>query len=74
MTPITELRELLTKAALPPNEATAHLIRVLPKLLDVAEAAKGLSTGQDWNNGTMAKTHGYRQRLLDALAKLEAAK
>lgn len=31
------------------------------------EAAEGLSFGTDWNNGTHAKLHGYRQKLLDAL-------
>lgn len=33
----------------------------------LVEAAKGLSHGSDWNNGTHAKLHGYRQKLLDAL-------
>jgi hypothetical protein len=30
-------------------------------------AASGLSFGEDWNNGTHAKLHGYRQKLIDAL-------
>jgi hypothetical protein len=33
----------------------------------LVEAARGLSFGTDWNNGTHAKLHGYRQKLLDAL-------
>jgi hypothetical protein len=36
----------------------------------LVEAAKGLSCGDDWNNGTHALKHGYRQKLLDALAKI----
>lgn len=31
------------------------------------EAARGLSFGEDWNNGTAAKLHGYRQKLIDAI-------
>lgn len=34
---------------------------------EMAKAAEGLSHGADWNNGTHAKMHGYRQKLLDAL-------
>lgn len=37
----------------------------------LAKAAQGLSHGTDWNNGTHAKTHGYRQQLLEALAAYE---
>jgi hypothetical protein len=33
----------------------------------VLRAAVGLGHGTDWNNGTHAKLHGYRQQLLDAL-------
>ena len=33
-------------------------------------AAHGLSFGEDWNNGTQAKTHGHRDRLLTAIAKI----
>jgi len=36
-------------------------------------AATGLSHGEDWNNGTHAKLHGYRQKLLDALPEAKAA-
>ena len=39
-------------------------------ILGLVRAAEGLSHGEDWNNGTHAKTHGYRRKLLEALAKL----
>lgn len=38
------------------------------------KAAKGLSFGTDWNNGTHAKLHGYRQKLLDVVAAYESFK
>ena len=38
------------------------------KLLDVCEAADGLSRGTDWNNGTQAGY--YRKPLMKALARL----
>ena len=40
----------------------------------LAEAANGLRYGTDWNNGTHAIKHGYRQKLLDALTEYEASK
>lgn len=42
----------------------AELVRALKPLVD---AADGLSKGYDWNSGTHAALHGYRQKLLDAL-------
>jgi hypothetical protein len=42
-------------------------------LRDLVDAARGLSHGVDWNNGTNAKLHGYRRKLLDALPGAEAA-
>jgi len=42
------------------QELDAHCERFI-------SAVKGLSFGTDWNNGTHAKTHGYRQALIDAL-------
>lgn len=39
----------------------------------LCEAARGLSFGTDWNNGTHAKLHGYRDKLLKALNDLEIA-
>lgn len=45
--------------------------RIQEKYKRLYEAAKGLSHGTDWNNGTHAKLHGYRQNLLDALSDLE---
>lgn len=38
----------------------------------VYAAARGLCHGTDWNHGTHAKTHGYRQKLIDAVAALSA--
>lgn len=38
---------------------------------EVVNAALGLSYGTDWNKGTHAITHGYRQKLLNALAKYQ---
>lgn len=40
---------------------------------EFVKAATGLSYGTDWNNGTHAKLHGYRQKLLDVLAKAREA-
>jgi hypothetical protein len=34
---------------------------------DLFAAARGLCEGEDWNNGTHAKMHGYRQKLIDAV-------
>ncbi len=42
-------------------------------LLKVRDAAYGLSKGTDWNNGTHAATHGYRQSLLKAIESYDAA-
>ena len=41
--PIQHLRERLAKASLPPNDATAELIRALPALLAVADAMRELA-------------------------------
>ena len=46
---------------------------LLEALEGITRAAEGLSHGVDWNNGTHAKTHGYRQKLLDALPAARAA-
>lgn len=35
----------------------------------VFDAAMGLSYGEDWENGTHAKLHGYRRKLLTALGR-----
>lgn len=56
-------------AALQPAP-TEPLVKALRALTD---AAQGLSHGTDWNNGTHAKLHGYRQKLLDALPDARAA-
>lgn len=41
------------------------------KLMKVYEAACGLVVGVDWNNGTQALTHNYRQQLIDAVADFQ---
>ena len=43
----------------------------LPEIAALVAAADGLSRGEDWNNGTHAKKHGYRTKLLAALAALK---
>lgn len=42
-------------------------LRALERLRPLVEAARGLAFGEDWNKGTAAKTHGYRDKLLRAL-------
>ena len=37
------------------------------KLRSVYEAARGLCHGYDWNNGSHAKHHGYRRKLVEAV-------
>jgi hypothetical protein len=63
------------KFDLPLNAADAELIAFLAnhaaEIEALVRAAHGLSFGEDWNNGTHAKTHGYREKLLQALAALE---
>lgn len=44
----------------------------LTELLEVAKAASGLAMGSDWNNGTHAKHHGYRDKLINAISALRA--
>ena len=39
----------------------------IAELERVYEAALGLTLGVDWNNGTQALKHGYRQKLIDAV-------
>jgi hypothetical protein len=38
---------------------------------ELYKAALGLSHGVDWNNGTQAIEHGYRDKLLSAVIKLK---
>lgn len=49
-------------------------VTALPQLIAVARAANGLSMGSDWNHGTHAKEHGYRQQLIDALKAIRATR
>lgn len=43
----------------------------LAKLEAVYAAARGLVFGTDWNQGTHARLHGYRNKLIDAVVAIE---
>lgn len=43
----------------------------IAELETVYDAARGLCYGEDWNNGTHAKTRGYRQKLVAAVNAIE---
>lgn len=45
----------------------------LEALAPLLSAAQGLRNGTDWNKGTFAITHGYRQALLDAIPAAQRA-
>ena len=47
--------------------------RLREALEPLCQAAWGLSMGEDWNNGTHAKMHGYRNKLLAAIPAARAA-
>lgn len=51
-----------------PQEELEHMIR---KLRRVYDAARGLCHGYDWNNGSHARTLGYRARLVEAVHAIE---
>lgn len=51
-----------------PQEELETTIR---KLRRVYEAARGLCHGHDWNDGTQAKTRGYRNELIKAVDAIE---
>lgn len=38
---------------------------------EVLDAAVGLCRGSDWNDGTHAKTHGYKAKLISAVRKIK---
>ena len=46
---------------------SARVARLEAALKPLLDAATGLSFGEDWNNGTQAKLHGYRQKLIAAI-------
>lgn len=73
-TTITELRELMATAALTPNEATAKLIRALPAILDMADAAKAVVKIDADPAGSVDANGIAIDRLAAALAKMESAK
>lgn len=51
-----------------PQEELENTIR---KLRKVYEAARGLCHGYDWNDGSHAKHHGYRNKLINAVNDIE---
>ncbi len=63
------IRAALTAAA----EAGWVLVKQeeIARLQAVYRAARGLCYGEDWNNGTHAKTYGYRMSLIDAVHAVE---
>ena len=67
-TPQEEAEEMVT--TMTPTE----LRDILAQYIAVARAANGLSMGSDWNHGTHAKEHGYRQQLIDALKAIRATR
>jgi len=64
----TDLRDHIEQQA----ATIAELREALEAVKPLVDAAHGLSFGTDWNNGTAAKTHGYRRKLLKALPKARA--
>lgn len=55
------------------RELEAENKRLREALGSLFDAADGLSRGEDWNNGTHAKLHGYRKKLLAAIPAARAA-
>ena len=53
-----------------PTTLMPDLMDTLSALWRVVRAAEGLCHGTDWNKGTHAITHGYRQKLIDAVVSL----
>jgi hypothetical protein len=51
----------------------AEKVKLVEALKPLVDAAHGLSFGTDWNNGTHAKLHGHRQKLIDAVPRARAA-
>jgi hypothetical protein len=51
----------------------AREVKMVEALKPLVDAAYGLSFGEDWNNGTQAKLHGHRQKLIDAVPRARAA-
>lgn len=63
---LSRIVDRLAKAERERDKARAALAPLL-------SAAQGLRNGTDWNKGTFAITHGYRQALLDAIPAAERA-
>lgn len=51
-----------------------RLRKEVAELREVYEAARGLTYGTDWNQGTQAKNHGYRDRLIASVAAIAEAR
>jgi|GEM_PF-4112096 len=49
----------------------AEKTNAVARLRELLEAAYGLCEGYDWNNGTHAKTHGYKRKVLEAVHALK---
>lgn len=65
-----ESRDFWFKGFEEQKQALAEARAKLAQYERLYEAANGLSFGEDWNNGTQAKLHGYRQKLIDAVAAI----
>ena len=66
---IAHIRELKAE-----NEAlSVKQTKLVEALKPLVDAAYGLSFGEDWNNGTEAKLHGNRRKLITAIPNARAA-
>lgn len=50
-----------------PSAVNTYAKSEIELLREVFDAAYGLCMGYDWNNGTAAKFHGYKRKLLKAV-------
>ncbi len=67
MLTMEEVQELKKEPLLVHMQDADLIVETLEAALTVVEAAKGLSHERDWNEGTHAIVHGYREQLLKAL-------
>lgn len=63
---LAEAGEIAKRDALIASQA-----RRIEELEAVYDAARGLCYGEDWNNGTHAKSRGYRKKLIAAVNAIE---
>lgn len=52
----------------PMTEVDMERLELLEELYSNAHA---LSLGENWDNGTQGKTHGYKQKVKDSIKKIE---